>query len=131
MLGSGIIMRRVVASLVLSLMAWTFAAPIALALTGKDTPACCRRNGKHQCLSGKSGMVSPSTDDLPVFRAKSSNCPHQSQIATPTGVAQKQSSSVSVLELPRTVLILTVDSPFFDSRLVSSSSERGPPPFWV
>ena len=40
-------MRRFVASLVLSLMAWSFVAPMALALTGNDAPACCRRNGKH------------------------------------------------------------------------------------
>ena len=131
MLSSGIIMRRLVASLVLSLMAWSFVAPMALALTGNDAPACCRRNGKHQCLSGKSGMVSTSSDDLPVFRAKSSSCPYQSQIATPTGVAQKQSSSVSDLQRPCTALILTVDSRFFDSRLVFSNSERGPPPFYL
>jgi len=123
-------MRRIVASLVLSVMAWGFVAPMAMALTGNDVPACCRRNGKHHCMSGMSGMAAMSGDGLPGFRAKSSDCPYRSQIATPTGVAQEESSRGSALELPYTTLLLAKDSRFFDSLLVTSNSQRGPPAFW-
>src|SRR5208283_751833 len=116
-----------VASLVLALIAWGFVAPMALALTGNNAAACCRRNGKHHCMTG---MTRISSDGLPNFRTKSSECPYRSQIATPSGVAQQQSSRVSAFELPCTILVLAVDSRFFDSRLVTSNSQRGPPAFW-
>jgi hypothetical protein len=49
-------MRQFVASLVIAVMAWSFVGPAALAATGWDAPACCRRNGKHHCMSGTSAV---------------------------------------------------------------------------
>src|ERR1700736_2849757 len=43
-------MRRMVASLVISVMAGSFLAPIAFGGTRNDSPACCRRTGKHHCM---------------------------------------------------------------------------------
>jgi len=60
-------MRRLIASFVLSLMAWSLAAPVAMAASGTAIPACCRRNGKHHCMSGMSDMGAMLTDDAPVF----------------------------------------------------------------
>jgi hypothetical protein len=43
-------MRRMVATLVLSVTVWSFLAPLAVALTGTAASACCRRSGKHHCM---------------------------------------------------------------------------------
>jgi hypothetical protein len=68
-------MRRIVASLVLSVMAWTSLAPLALALTGPAASACCRRSGKHHCMetaiqdSQQEKAVKPSGAKCPMFTA--------------------------------------------------------------
>jgi len=119
-------MRRLVASLVIAVMAWSFVGPAALAATGRDAPACCRRSGKHHCMSGTSA-VSP--DGLASLRAGPSDCRYRSQIATPTGVPRAQSPTISALELPFLALLLAVESRLSDSRLATCNSQRGPPPF--
>jgi hypothetical protein len=122
-------MRRIVASLVLSVIAWSFVAPLAMGVTGPGAAACCRRNGKHHCASGMSGMAGVSIDDLPSFRANSPVCPYRSQIATPTGIAQPQSQAVSTLQPPSVSFFSGVDCLFFNSRLATCNSQRGPPAF--
>lgn len=42
-------MRRVWASLLVAVFSLPLIAPILLANTASDSPACCRRNGKHRC----------------------------------------------------------------------------------
>jgi hypothetical protein len=122
-------MRRIVASLVLSVIAWGFVAPIAMGLTGPGAAACCRRNGKHHCASVMSGMAGMSIDDLPNFRANSPVCPYRSQIATPTCIAQSQSPAVITLQPPSATFVAVVDCLFFGSRLATCNSQRGPPAF--
>lgn len=107
-------MRRIVASLALVLMAWSFSAPMALGLAGTAAAACCRRNGKHHCASEMSGMAALSADDLPSFRANSPDCPYRSQIATPTGVAHPQSPAVITLQTPSASVVAAVDCLFLD-----------------
>jgi hypothetical protein len=124
-------MRRIVASLVLSVMAWSLVAPAAMGVTGTAAAACCRRNGKHHCASGISGMAVVSTDDLPSFRANSPDCPYRSQIATPTGIAQPQSPAVITLQPLPASFVAMVDCLFFGSRLATSNSQRGPPVLWL
>ncbi len=122
-------MRRFLASFVLSAMVWSFVAPIALGVTGTVTPSCCRRNGKHHCTSGTSGIAGMSADDLPGVRANSFDCPYRSQIGTPTGIAQPQSQTVSTLRPPSASFDSGVDCLFFNSRLATCNSQRGPPAF--
>jgi hypothetical protein len=122
-------MRRFIASFVLSVVAWSLVAPVAWGVTGTATPACCRRNGKHHCTSGTSGIAGMSADDLPSFRVNSSDCPHRSQLATPTGIAQPQSHAVSALQPPSASFVSGADSRCFNSRLATCNSQRGPPAF--
>jgi len=123
-------MRRFVASLVLSLMAWSFVAPMALALTGKDVPACCRRNGKHHCqMAGMSAMAAPLADGVPSFSSHSSECPYRSQKATPTGTAAPHTEIISTQELPLTDFVSASDSRLRYAQSSTGNSQRGPPAF--
>lgn len=127
---SRIRMRRLVTSFVLAVMAWSFVAPMALAFTGSDVPACCRRNGKHHCqMSGMSGMAAMSAGGVPSFRSRPSDCPYRAQKATPTGTAAPQTETISALELPCTTFLSAVDFHFHYSRPISGNSQRGPPAF--
>jgi hypothetical protein len=119
---------RVVAVLVLSVMVWSVVAPVAMGATGTLTPACCRRDGKHHCLSGMSGMAGMPADDCPSFRVSSFDCPYRSQIAAATGVAQPQRSSISAPRLPYATFA-GENCLFFASRLSASNSQRGPPAY--
>ena len=120
-------MRRFFASLVLSVMALSLLAPMAQAATGAGAPSCCRRNGKHHCMSGISGTVAVSTDSLPGFRASSPVCPSRWQTATPTGLGRPQISTLSGLLTP-SATILRVDALVSsDSCFTTRNSERGPP----
>jgi hypothetical protein len=120
-------MRRIVASLVLGVMALSFVAPMALGATRTATLVCCRRNGKHHCASETSGVVAGPTD--PSFQANSSDCPYRLQIATPTGVARPQSPALSTLQPPSASFVAIADCLFFESRLTTCNSQRGPPAF--
>jgi hypothetical protein len=123
-------MRRIIASLVLGVMAWSLVAPAAMG-AGTAAAACCRRNGKHHCASGMSGMAGVSTDDLPSFRANSPDCPYRSQIATLTAIAQPQNPAVITLRPPSTTFVAVAVCLFFESRLTTCNSQRGPPALWL
>ena len=122
--------QRPIVSLVLSVMVWTFVGPVAMGATGTITPSCCRRNGKHRCASGMSGMAGISSDYRLGFRESSSDCPYRSQIGAPTGAAQLNSYSVSTRRPPYGGSAAAVNCLFFSLRLSTSISQRGPPVFW-
>lgn len=119
-------MRRVVASLVLCVVAWSFLAPLALAAAGDPTPACCRRTGKHHCKSGSQRIVVVD-DGIPVFWANSPDCPYRTQIATPTVSARPQYATTSALLLHSSDFVLTTLSPFVSRDASASDRPRGPP----
>ena len=119
-------MQRMVASLVLCVVVWSFVAPFALAAAGDSTPECCRRTGKHQCKSGTQGIV-VAGDGGPVFRANSPDCPYRTQIATPTGSARPQYVTASALLLQSSDFVLTTPSPFVGCDAGESDRPRGPP----
>jgi hypothetical protein len=123
--------QRLFVSLVLSVMVWTFVGPVAMGVMGTVTPGCCRRNGKHHCASGMSGMAGISTDSRLDFRASSSDCPHRSQIGTPTGATQPHNYSASTSRLPHASFTAAVKCLFFSSCFSTSNSQRGPPAFWL
>jgi hypothetical protein len=119
-------MRRTLASFVVGVLVWSFIAPLALALTADTTPACCRRNGKHQCISGMSGM-SASGGPVPGFRSQSTSCPYRSQIAVPGFVARLEISTDSTQHFPSGFLIERARVRAFDLRPTGLISPRGPP----
>jgi hypothetical protein len=52
----GLSMRRSPANLVLTILLWSYLAPIFLVTTKLDLPACCRSHGKHHgcsCCMGR------------------------------------------------------------------------------
>ena len=96
-------MRRLIASLVLCLFTWTCVAPLALASAGDSTPACCRRNGKHHCMSGTTGMM-VSSEKAPAFRAFHSCCPFRSTVATTSSVGQQVGTRTTFHFFPSAIL---------------------------
>jgi hypothetical protein len=68
-------MRRFIAIFVLLQVVSGILAPIALASTAM-TAACCRRNGKHHCMSGMSMVPGIFDDSTPTVRSSREACPH-------------------------------------------------------
>ena len=68
-------MRRFIAIFVLLQVVSGILAPIALASTAM-TAACCRRNGKHHCMSGMSMVPGIFDDSRPAVRSSREACPH-------------------------------------------------------
>jgi hypothetical protein len=119
-------MRRVLSSLLVSVLAWSFVAPIALALTTDSTPACCRRNGKHHCMSGMTGMM-VSGENVPVFRAFLACCPFRSTIATPSSVGQLEGPLTTAHFSPSEILADAAGLLTVSARTQSPFFQRGPP----
>jgi len=120
------IMRRLVASFVLSVVAWGCLGPLALPATGNSTPACCRRNAKHHCAGDIPAWLA-SNDGTPSFRANPPDCPFRSQIVAPTSLAQPQHQAASTLLLPSASFISMADFPFLSTCYAASDRQRGPP----
>lgn len=77
-------MRRLFASFVLSAISWSLVAPIALAATETAVQACCRRDGKHHCMSAVSGALETSADGKLAIRASQTGCPYSAPIILAT-----------------------------------------------
>jgi hypothetical protein len=123
-------MRRVVAIFVLLVTGCSSVAPVAFAATYRDTPACCRRDGKHHCQSGMSdmaGMPGMPADGTPGLRATAPGCPHHSPRATPAASGQARIPEFSAPQPPGASLISLPNSIGFASHPVLRNSERGPP----
>jgi hypothetical protein len=119
-------MRRYVAALVLGVFAWSFFAPVALAVATDTTPACCRRTGKHHCMSGTSGVMSTG-DKGPEFRTSPSCCPYHSETATPTPIARVERSRTITHCIAYQILAVKAESARLLSDIHSDISPRGPP----
>jgi hypothetical protein len=66
-------MRRAPANLVLTILLWSYLAPVFLVTTELDLPACCRSHGKHHgctCCMGRHDA-----DGASGFHANSPQCP--------------------------------------------------------
>ena len=111
---------------VLLLNAWTLLAPFALAASADSAPACCRRNGKHHCMSAMSGTA-VSTDNGPVLRSQSSKCPYNSETARPGFVAKLAVSTTSTLHSSTEALVAATESAQAEFHSAGSISPRGPP----
>jgi hypothetical protein len=124
-------MRRLLASFVLSLIGWGVLAPIALASVAAKTVECCRRNGKHHCMSDTSGMsgTSSQSGNSSGFSSHSDGCPYRFQASTPTSPAHTQPGVLSSLSQPAANRPAEVDFLFYSSRRGQDNSQRGPPSF--
>src|SRR5882757_4580421 len=122
-------MRRLLAIFVLYAIGCSSVVPVAFAAAYADTPACCRRDGKHHCESGMSDMaeMSQTPANKSGLRATAPGCPHRSLSATPAPAGQAAPSDFSSPELPHASLICLPPSFGFASQPVLRNSERGPP----
>jgi hypothetical protein len=120
-------LQKPLVGLVLSVMIWSLIAPAAMGAAGTVTSACCRRNGKHHCASGISGMAGMSGDGGPSFRASAPDCPYRSQIGVPNGAAQPYRYLVSTPGPPHATLAALEKDLHLASRFSTSNSQRGPP----
>ena len=124
-------MRRLLAIFVVSVVGLGSIAPMALAATDANAPACCRRDGKHRCagmpdIAGMPGMSAGSRDGLPILRAVT-NCPRRSPGSIPVQIAQTPQQSLVGLLLTATSLIQVTDLARFVAQPLLRNSERGPP----
>lgn len=70
-------LRKLLAITLLALLGLPLAQPL-FALTAKseaNLPACCRRNGKHHCMTGMAER-SQSSSRTPQFQAPAEKCPY-------------------------------------------------------
>lgn len=77
-------MRRLFATFVLSAIGWSLVAPIALVATATAVQACCRRDGKHHCMSAISDALGMSNDGKLAIRVSQTTCPYSTPIILAT-----------------------------------------------
>jgi hypothetical protein len=65
-------MRRSPANLVLTILLWSYLAPVFLVTTELDLPACCRSHGKHHCTCC---MARHDANGAPGLGTNSPRCP--------------------------------------------------------
>lgn len=119
-------MRRLLSTLVLFVIGFGVFAPTALNVAGVSTQACCRRNGKHHCISSAAEV---SGDTSASFGATSADCPHHAHSSLLTGAARLESNPSFVLHLPTANLLSIRNVLYPGSPDEARHSERGPPAF--
>jgi hypothetical protein len=123
--------RRFIVSVLLSVMAWSYAAPAALAITEINTPACCRREGTHHCKAGMPGAQAEPGEAEPGIRANPPACPFRSAIAAPTGAAQPRSLTLAGLSPPTEGVAAIAAWRSIELLPLTSNWERGPPALYL
>jgi hypothetical protein len=118
-------MQRLLSTFVLFAIGWGVFYPTALNTVGNVTQACCRRNGKHHCMSGAAGVVAETTGAS--LSAAFPACPHHSHSSLLAGAARLESNPSLVLHLPTARLLSLREVLFPGSRGKIRHSERGPP----
>ena len=70
-------MRKLISILLLAIFGLPFVSPVFAATAKSETnlPACCRKNGKHQCMTSLEGQA-PSASTKPTLRAPQEKCPY-------------------------------------------------------
>ena len=121
-------LKRLIANSMLVILIASLLAPLALCFQQNRVPACCRRNGKHHCMSGMSGMLA-SKDKAPAFRTIPARCPFHSAVATllPVTHAQVGRTSTSTHVPPSAILLQRPESFGLSSNVHFPFFQRGPP----
>lgn len=122
------VLKRLTANSLLLILITSLLVPLALCFQQSSVPACCRRNGKHHCMSGMSGMMA-SNDKAPALRTIPSRCPFRSTVATLVPVAQPQvgRTSTSTYVPPSATLARAPESFTLSASAHFPFSQRGPP----
>ena len=121
-------MRPALASFLLALLSLQLIAPLLLADTDSNLPACCRRNGKHRC----SMMADRQFSSGPAVTALQPKCPYYP--AATTGIF---APNAAVLRRSPAVFALLFSRPAGQARTEAgyrisfsrSRQKRGPPAF--
>jgi len=121
-------LKRLIANSMLVILIASLLAPLALGFQQRTVPACCRRNGKHHCMSGISGVMA-SNDKAPAFRTIPARCPFRSTVATLAPIAQAQIGRTSTSTYVPPLAILSQGPEFFSStsNVHFPFFQRGPP----
>ena len=117
-------MRRALSSFLLGAFVWSLFAPLAPVLTTSTPALCCRRDGKHHCMSAGSG---PANDQQPALGTVPSCCPYRSQIASRTIVVGLDASRTSEHYSESQIFLVRSDSLLRDHGSHSRITQRGPP----
>ena len=122
-------MRRVLATLLVSVFSFSLIGPALVAGGNSDLPACCRRGGQHHCaMMGMDAAPSPLSG--PTVKANTPKCPYfpkAGAVLPHSGVALlRASQSVSSASPGRLTIHSRVGAAYhlFSSR---SHQKRGPP----
>ncbi len=121
-------LKRLIANSMLVILIASLLAPLALGFQQSSVPACCRRNGKHHCMSGMSGMMA-SNDKAPAFRTIPTRCPFRSTVATlvPAAEAQVGRTRTSTYVPPSALLAQGHESFTLSASAHLPFFQRGPP----
>ena len=112
-----LLMRRLAASLLLSLLCAGLTLPL-LQAQGADVPACCRRNGKHHCA-----MLPPDNG----FRTVAASCPYRGFIALTSRSTPLSTAATGLFISLRYEKSATLDSPDLALPVSGNAQKRGPP----
>jgi hypothetical protein len=123
---SKVMMRRVLSSFLLGVLVWSFVAPLDLALSTNTPALCCRRDGKHHCMSGSFSMAAGGDQQLGL-RSRPSRCPYRSHPATTTVVVGLEASRNTAHYSHSEILAVRTDTLVVNSGSHSGITERGPP----
>jgi len=122
-------MRRVLATLLVSVFSFSLIGPALVAGGNSDLPACCRRGGQHHCAMMDMDSA-PAPSSGPAVKANTPKCPY-----FPKGGALLPHSGAALLAASQSVSLASPGRLAIHSRaeagyhLSSSRShqKRGPP----
>lgn len=92
-------LKKLIANSLIAVLCAGSAAPLVLCAQLVTVPACCRRDGKHRCMTAMSGFVRNS-DDAAVFRNKLVDCPYRTHPSHLSGA--RSAPAIAAVSIPLT-----------------------------
>jgi hypothetical protein len=124
-------MRRIWATLLLALLGFTSVTPLVFADPDSSRPACCRRDGKHQCAMASMQAQQESSTE-PAFRSVRATCPYfPSSGAVPafSGAAEAEASPAIFAGLVSHPAVHVQSEARYRISFTRTHQKRGPPIF--
>jgi len=122
-------MRRISATLLLALLGFTSAMPLVFADPESSQPACCRRDGKHQCAMTAMQEQQESSSE-PTFRSVRTTCPYfpsSSAVPSYSGAAEPETSPAIFANLISHPAVHAQCEARYRVSFTRTHQERGPP----
>ncbi|MGA2135499.1 MAG: hypothetical protein ABSH50_24685 [Bryobacteraceae bacterium] len=123
-------MRRLLATLLVSVFSFSLIAPALIADANSDLPACCRRGGQHHCAMVDMDADAASQPSGPGLTAHAEKCPYFPK----GGAVLPHADAAPTLDCRMAVSVglsqLTVQAPADTAYRISASrshQKRGPP----